>query len=52
MSHLLLTNNSETLIKCIISVAESIRREWGGFRSYEGETKITDGKLNLIYKLS
>ena len=48
MPHLLLTNNSDAVITFIISVAESIRREWGRFRSSEGEMELTDGKLNII----
>ena len=37
-----------TVNDIIISVAESIKKEWGRFRSSEGETKLTDGKLNII----
>ena len=48
MSHLILSNNSGTIITFIISGAYSIMREWGRFKSHEGETKVTDGKLNII----
>ena len=50
MPHLLLTNNSDTVIKFIISVADSIQKEWERFRFSDEETKINDRKLNKLYK--